>query len=90
MLASALVNDHHAASGVTVSVQESSNVIVLWRTTSNVVQPDAVDAPPVWRLPRVQVRKDGEHASVVVGGLRQAQRAEDVLDVLLDRVLGDE
>ena len=43
----------------------------------------------MWLL-RVQVGDDGEHAAVVVGGWRQAQGAEDVLDVLLDRVLGDE
>ena len=42
----------------------------------------------LWLL-RVEVGDDGEHAPVVVGGLREPERAEDVLDVLLDGVLGD-
>jgi hypothetical protein len=43
----------------------------------------------LWLL-RVEVGDDGEHSSVVVWGLRKVQRAEDVPDVLLDGVLGDE
>jgi hypothetical protein len=45
---------------------------------------------PVVSLLRVEVCDDGEHASVIVWGLWEAQRAEDVLDVLLDGVFGDE
>src|ERR1035441_4331337 len=41
-------------------------------------------------LLRVEVGDDGEHAPVVVWGLREAERAEDVFDVLLDGVLGND
>jgi len=43
----------------------------------------------VWLL-RVEVGDDGEDATVVVCGLWEAQGAEDVLDVFLDGVLGDD
>jgi hypothetical protein len=42
------------------------------------------------RLLRVEVGDHGEHASVVVGGLWESERAEDAFDVLLDGVVGDE
>src|SRR5215470_18191234 len=41
-------------------------------------------------LLRVEEGDHGQHPPMVVGRRRQAQRCEDVLDVLFDGVLGDE